>query len=436
MRTLCLNLQTYETPSIAEGFLNFSPKIQFRKPGYLFADVTDTATLFGGEKQIASEALAYSKQFYPDATVTIADSPWTAQALSEKNNLHIVSPAEDHQEISTLPLNALKKLEGLIAWESLSEVEDIIHFFQLLGLERIGEIQKFQAEAFRERWGTTGSTLWRRLHGLDRQVISPLLPKEALSEYIYLDFPISLLPFLTHSVEKKMVRIFQRLQGRREFASKLRLHLFCEYSNCCHVIEVQPTSPSREGELFLKLIENKLVELDLSNPIREFEIEAITCQECTQPLDLWGPQTETKTKLKKVTNIFNQANIATGFFQPTNSISPEGSGSTTNDYQAAIEQPDTLDICGTSLQVKTSHSHNLSNAPRPSRVLEKPLKLSDAQILDLHFLSDHPIDRSEDNWWQESRGRDYYIALNVVQQLIWIFYDHIEQEYFIHGYFD
>lgn len=436
MRTLCLNLQGPENPSVAESFLGFSPRVQYREPGFIFADVTSTSALFGGEHKLAEEALSFCRQFYPESTLSIADHPWTAQVLSEQKEFSVVSPTEDVKNLLDLPIDALKNLEGLIAWDAPDEVEEIIQFFQILGIKSIGEIRDFQVEAFQERWGKTGVTLWKRLHGLDRQVISPLLPEEALTEYTYLDFPVSLLPFLTHCIEKRLKKLFSRLQGRGEFLRKLQIQLFCEYSSECHLIEVVPAQPSRDLELFLKLIENKLADVSLDNPIRQLEIEAIPCMERVQQLDFWGPQQEDYDKLSSLISQFNQAHVATGFFHSPQTIWPEENWETTTEFLLSTPLKSQINHCGSSFQIKPSYSQHLSEAPRPSRILETPQRLSDAAVMELHFLSSHPLERLEDSWWYESRGRDYYIAANVYGQMLWVFYDHIEREYFIHGYFD
>lgn len=52
------------------------------------------------------------------------------------------------------------------------------------------------------------------------------------------------------------------------------------------------------------------------------------------------------------------------------------------------------------------------------------------------FLSHHPIERMEDSWWEDSRGRDYYFALSPKGEFVWLFFDRIEAQYYLHGYFD
>lgn len=436
MRTLCLCLQRDEAPSVAENFLAFSPRVHYRDPGMVFVDITSTAGLFGGEQNLLKEALKVSKEFFPETKAAISDTPWGAQLFCQEKSIHISTPRRELEELDPIPLQRLHDLEGLIAWSSQEEVESIIDFFHMLGLHKIGELKRFQVDSMRQRWQTTGTLIWKRLHGLDKQVISPLLPTDSLKDYVYLDFPVSLISFLLHCLERSLKRLMARLQGRGEFAQKVVLQLFCEYSGKMHLIELMPSAPGRNLDLFMKLLENKLAGIHLENPIKDFEIEVVPCPEKIQQLDFWEPQIADKDKLEELVSVFNQASLTTGFLHPKDEILPENSWDLTGSYQEYEPIEDAIDVCGTSLQLKPSYSRALSSAPRPSRLLKKPRRLMEKDIHRMQFLSTHPIERLEESWWESSRGRDYFFATSPQGQFLWIYYDRIENEYFLHGYFD
>jgi protein ImuB len=421
---------------VAENFLIFSPRVHYRAPGYVFVDIESTAHLFGGEQQLLNEALSVSRAFFPNAQAAIADTPWSAQLFCREKPSHISPPTQELKEIDPLPLNRLHDLEGLIAWRSQSEVEDIVDFFHLLGIRRMGEIKRFQGDSFRERWQETGTLIWKRIHGLDKQVISPLLPAESLQDYVHLDFSVSLLSFLLHCLEKSLERLMSRLQGRGEFARKIILQLFCEYSGNSHLIELSPASPARNLELFMKLLENKMSEISLENPIKEYEIEVIPCPEKIQQLDFWEPRVSDRDKLEQLVSIFQQASITSGFLKHNDEILPEDAWDITSHFEEDEPIVDAVEVCGTSLQVRPSYSSSLREAPRPSRLLKRARRLKEREVKSLEFLSSHPIERLEHGWWDTSRGRDYYFAVSSRGQFLWVYYDRLENEYFLQGYFD
>ena len=436
MRTLCLNLQRDVAPSVAENFLTFSPRVHYRAPGLVFLDITSTAKMFGGEQSLLDEALHVSREFFSDTVAAVSDTPWGAQALSAEKPNSVSLPTRELGDLGTASLSRLHQLEGLIAWRKPGEVEDIVDFFHMLGIHRLGEIRNFEVDSFRERWQETGTLIWKRLHGLDKQIISPLLPSEALQDYVNLDFPVSLLPFLLHSLEKTMARLMARLQGRGEYAQKIVLHLFCEYSDSVHQIELQPASPNRNLELFMKLLENKLAGVNLDNPVKQFEITVTPCPEKVQQLSFFEPRVSDQDKLGQLVSVFHQASLTTGFLKPKNEILPEESWELTPEFENFESVEDEVTIDGQSFQVKPAYSFAVTKAPRPSRLLKKPLRLSRRETDRYKFLSTQPIERLEDGWWETSRGRDYYFALSPQGQFVWVYYDRIETQYFLHGYFD
>lgn len=436
MRTLCLNLQREEPPSVAENFLIFSPRVHYRAPGLVFIDIASTAGLFGGEGKLMSEALSISRDFFPNTTAAIADTPWSAQLFAREKPSHISPPTQELKEIDPLPLRRLHDLEGLIAWRSQSEVEDIVDFFHLLGIHKMGEIKKFQPDSFRERWQETGTLVWKRLHGLDKQVISPLLPTESLKDYVHLDFSVSLLSFLLHCLEGSLKRLMARLQGRGEFATRIILQLFCEYSGQCHLIELKPASPNRNIELFMKLLEHKLSDVSLDNPIKDYEIEVIPCPEKIQQMDFWEPRISDHDKLEQLVSVFQQSKLISGFIKPKDELLPEESWEITSQFEEHQTLHDEVEVDGQSLRICPTYSRSLHESPRPSRLLKKPKRLKPREVQRLDFLSTHPIERIEHGWWDDSRGRDYYFAVSPKGQFLWVYFDRIENEYYLQGYFD
>lgn len=75
-------------------------------------------------------------------------------------------------------------------------------------------------------------------------------------------------------------------------------------------------------------------------------------------------------------------------------------------------------------------------APRPTRLLQKPLLLTVADLQRLKILSANPIERLEDAWWETDTRRDYYFAIGSDGQCLWVYQDLRTGEHYLHGYFD
>jgi protein ImuB len=226
------------------------------------------------------------------------------------------------------------------------------------------------------------------------------------------------------------------LQGRGEYARKIVVQLFCDYSDKVHMVELQPASPGRNLELFMKLLENKLAGIDLDNPIKQIEIEIVPCPEKVQQLSFFEPRVNDQEKLSELVSVFHQASLTTGFLRPRDEILPEEAWSVTPEFEDYEPVEDAVDVDGRSFQIRPTYSFSLSQAPRPSRLLKKPKAIPAHEFNHYQFLSHQPIERLEDSWWESSRGRDYYFALSPKGQFVWLFYDRIETQYYLHGYFD
>jgi hypothetical protein len=319
-----------------------------------------------------------------------------------------------------LSLPLLLHLQGLKEWSHTKTVEQMISFFQILGFNTLGDLHDFSLMAFKERWGEIGVQVWQRIQSRDEQIISPFLALEPLQEYTYLDFPLSVLSLLLHYTRQTAEVLFARLQGRRIFAQKLILNLRCEYSEAKYKIEVEPQTPSRDLDLFLTLLTQKLESLDLENPIRDFEIEVIPCTEKVRQLDFFEPRTTDHDRLEKLLCVLSQADIKSGLFSIQNTILPEKSWQLTHDSQ----------LSQTELTI--------NKAPRPTRLLKHAQMINEAELANIRLLSRNPLERLESSWWskEEATQRDYYFAIHKTGSCLWVYKDLKNSRYFLHGYFD
>lgn len=434
---------------------------------WIFLDIASTSHLFKGEEGLMQSAMSLARDLGFGVQCAVADTPTGAQAFATSHPEYICPPGEERDRLKNLSLPLLLHLEGLEAWSRPSHIENIVSFFLTLGFKTIGDLSRFTLPSFQERWGETGALLWKRLHAQDRQVISPLAPTEPLEDYVHLDFPISLVSLLLHQMQKSLDFLFTRLQGRRLFAQKITLTLHCEYSKTRHKIEIAPNTPSRNRELFVTLLENRLSEIDLENPIRDFEVHVIPCPEKSQQLDFFEPRTSDRDKLQTLFSLLQQSQLKPGLYRIEPAILPEHGWRLAGDpdeieprevtphlrvaapsaaYVSEKEwSPDTEDEeAEYAIASQPYYGASVMQAPRPTRLLNAPVPLTLDELQRIKILSSNPIERLEDGWWESGakngsglgQVRDYYFALSSEGQCLWIYQDLRTQEYFLHGYFD
>lgn len=437
MRILCLNLHQTPEASCAEIFVKFTPRVQFRYPHYIFMDIESTAGYFGGEIPLLKQALELARTLFPRATGAIADSPQVAQVLVHHRPFEITRPGEDFKMISKLPVLALVDLEGLEPWSKKRPIEHIVNFFKVMGMEWIEDVYYFQEASFRERWGESGVLLWKRLHGSDFQVISPLTTQDPLTSYSYFDEVVELIPALMEKMKPQMRYLFLRLGGLARFAQKMEVTLFCEYSGRQHQIVVEPVSPSRDFKLFKDLFQQKLEQLDLENPIREFEIQIFDVPEKIHQLDFFEPRDTSEERWRRLISFAQQAEVDMGFLQVEGSHLPENSYSFKSEWPQILSAQDVVQWEDQAIQVKSVYAKGLAESPRPSLLLKEPMPLSKIMVKALKFLTRFPVERIQTDWWKKKvEERDYFFAVSGRGQLLWIFQDLKTESFYLHGYFD
>lgn len=448
MRTLCLNLPPIEQACAAEAFLVLSPRVQFRIPHFIFIDLESTAGILGGEDRALIRALDIAHALgckHPQAG--IADSPALAQILALQDRTLISEAGEDAATLKKLPVQVLTDFEGLIPWPQRRRVEHIISFFETLGITQIDNLWSLSLSSFRERWGETGVTLWKRLHGQHGQVISPLLPTEAFEAYAYFDDPVSTIPFLQSRLDELLNFLFLRLAGQGRFAKKLQLILHCEYSDARHHVTIEPVSPSRNLALFQDLLYAKVAKVDLQNPVRECEIELFDVPEKVEQLDFFEPRDSSEERWQRLISFAQQSQIEVGFLELVPQHFPENSYHLKADWPRLLKAEDAVERSETAIQVKSVYSKALLNSPRPTLLLETPKNLSTNELKRFRKMSFFPTERIEASWWgrlrdalknkgQNPQDRDYYFAVSDAGELVWIYQDRQSKNYFLHGYFD
>jgi protein ImuB len=510
-RILCLRLQ--ELPSagfertgraaslraIAEAFLKFSPRVSYRtstatsgsaktkgvavsETHWLFLDIASTSHLFAlkksredihasrssrdqwspehddskenhGEERLMAAAASLARDLGFGVQCAIADTPSGAQAFASSHPSDtVIPPGEERDRLKQLSLPHLLSLEGLEPWARPTVVESIVTFFMMLGFKTADDLSRFTLASLQERWGDTGALLWKRLNAQDRAVVSPLIPTEPLEDYVHLDFPVSLVSLLLHQMEKSVDFLFARLQGRRYFASKLILTLHCEYSKEQHKIVIEPNTPSRDRDLFLQLLESRLGDVGLENPIRDFEVHVMPVAEKTRQLDFFEPRNTDSDKLTGLMSLLTQSSLKPGLYRIEPSIVPERGWQLVSSpeerderHQVALE-PDFLAVAehhkdyvgdGRAVRPEPYYGSAVMSAPRPTRILHEPMPLSLEELGRMKILSNNPIERLENGWWEKSETRrDYYFAISHDGECLWIFQDLRTEEYFLHGYFD
>lgn len=427
-RVLCLRFSKDVDPSWAEAFLRWTPQVVARPPNFLFLEISETASLFGGELSVLEKSLRLAEDLSgAPVRAAIAGTPYEAQVRSFLN-----------VEEDEIPLVFLTELEGLAPWLKKKEIFEVATFFESLGLKFFSHIKEFSAESFRERWGALGLLMWRRLHGKETQVISPLLARDPFYGYLYFENSPLQVPMLLNEMTPVVHGIFARLAGRGRFAKFLEVVFHCEYSQVKHEVKIEPVSPSRDHELFMDLLGKKIEKIDLLNPVKEVEIFIQDTAEKSTQMDFFEPRESSKDRWQRFMSFAAMTGVQVGFLEKRPGLYPENTVAFKQAEINLVEVKDAVEAAADALRLKPAYAKGLQQAPRPSLLLKTPRPLGDLEMSGMRFLTPLPIERLIGEWWKEilEPGRDYYFAVAGRGQVLWIFRDRQTRTFFLHGAFD
>ena len=94
-------------------------------------------------------------------------------------------------------------------------------------------------------------------------------------DIIDLKFPVSLLSYLVHNIEARVLRHLQKAWRRKEKIKKINIHLYCGHKKRIAVLEIQPPQASREFREFCYPIEKQISKISLSSPVSKIELEVL-----------------------------------------------------------------------------------------------------------------------------------------------------------------
>lgn len=438
MRVLCLRFPVPPEPSWVEAFLSFTPRIA-RRGTLLFLEISSTQHLFGGEAALLQRASSLAEKLAGrNVPGAVADTAATAQVLSAFRAGAVGRREGDAVEMREQPIESLRELEGLVPWPSAVKTEAVISFFQALGFEKLGDLQSFSRSSLEERWGEWGLLLWRRLQARDAAVISPWTAREPLVGYAFFEEPASQIEVLNRKFEPVLETLFLRIEGQALFARSVSLILHCEWSGQRHCLEARPVTAGRDVLLFRDLLVRKLESLDLGNPVKELEVIVDAVPEKVQQLDFFEPRETSESRWQRLISFAHQGEIQMGFLQPMPSTFPEDAAVFRPAVPETFEAKDEVEKVDDAVQVRPTYAKAVSQAPRPSLLLEPPRELDPVEAARLRRLTPIPAERMLGPWWNKrpAEGRDYYYALSPEGRLLWVFRDKDTRKVFLHGAFD
>lgn len=417
---------------LAEWAQRYSPIVGLEEAATvqsLLLDISGCAACFHGEDRLAQQAVRELRAQGWIAHVAIAGTIGAAWGLAHTvRGLCIVPPEETEQALAPLPLAALRLPAEAI--ETLGK----------LGIERIGQLASLPRASVPGRFGAL--VLQRLDQALGRlpELIVPHQPLPEVQASCSFTYPTDRREVLSHAVDLLLERIEATLRSRNRGARRLECWLYHETAAPCRV-EAALFRPSDSARRLGKLLHTQLEEVQIAEPVsrlalrvpaveimaeRQFELfEADPCME------------ELGDLIDRLASQLGRDAVT--FARLVEDPQPEHACR----FEPAIEH--------TTSQQRAEPTGTLTaDAQRPLQMWPVPLPVhvlavfpAGAPFKFLWMNKEYTVthcwgpERIETGWW---RGcdihRDYYRVETHVGARLWLFRQHEDNCWFLHGAFD
>ncbi len=249
----------------------FSPIVSLEEgpaPECLLLDVTGCASCFHGEDRLIQRAVGELHEQGWRVRAAIADTVGAAWALAHHVRSWYVAPAgETDKTLLALPVALLRLPE-----EALATLAD-------LGIERIGQLLALPRNELpplsllspgeKVKKGDTGLVLERldQALGVQPEPITPYRSPPNLQARCSFEYPTEQRAALIYALSHLVERVVKELRRRNRGARRMECWLFHEIAPAQR-LEVGLFRPSRSPEHLHKLLQTRLEETPLVEPVR------------------------------------------------------------------------------------------------------------------------------------------------------------------------
>lgn len=232
-----------------------------------------TERLFGGEAGLLAQAKAWVSELGHAVRAAIADEPIAAAALAGwADDDVIVAPGRAAVALAPLPILSLRPTPALA--QALATV----------GVEALGDLARLEPAAVAGRYGAEGVRAHRIARGLLAGGGSPpgWVEVDPVAAHATLGGPATTLEPILFVLPGLLRQVAGGLVRRDQAAVRLALRLVLE-GRPARTVRVRVGRPSRNPDVLLRVLRQRLRDLRLDAPVVEVQVEA----EDVAPLPVW-----------------------------------------------------------------------------------------------------------------------------------------------------
>jgi hypothetical protein len=397
---------------LAEACLALSPRIA-AFPHALFIDLEATEKAWKGEVRQTAALWNLLERFEIYPQVVIADRAAWAPAFAIGDGV-LLPRGESVQRLWQLPIERLAHLGSpKEAEEEARERAQLVTFMRRVGLQTIGDFLKLRPEAVTRRFGKIGASLLDWATGTKDIVLPTFAPEEPLQDLFETE-EISSLEQLLFVARKRWRRLEARLSGRGLLAQEVRMDFQFD-SDPPVSRSLRLAEPLRETSAFVRLLQDFLSGMQWDSPLTRLGIHitrttparagqlSLFDDEVTQFADLGQYVSRLRAR-------YGEASV--GFTALKSSHLPESS-----------------------FEVSWPPSHpglpKTFFPERPLFVFDPPRPYAPSRRG-----SWRQTECLAAEWWRGEGDRHYFIHHTPEGSRLWVYWDTLQKQWFLHGTFD
>lgn len=417
-----------EEQAVIEGAhwaLNYTPQVALRPFG-LVMDVTASLRLFGGTAAIAEDMRSGLAELGLSANVAAAPTAAAAWWLAQCNE-HVIEERDTFvPAIDRLPVLLIESLA--LHAETLKAV----------GCQSIGQLRRLPRAGIAKRFGKAVLLELDKAFGAEPKLMAWYEPPERFSRRVDLGARVETTDLLLVFARRLLMQLTGFLAARYSAVTQIVLLLHHETvrngKSPTTTVEIKLGSPSRDLEHLTLLMKEHLSKVVLQSSVIELTLSADGLEEREAPNTELFPSAAGQAE--QVGRLIERLS------------SRLGPDSVARLAIAGDHRPEYCSVTIPAANGAASRSKNPLRGshfpPRPTWLLKSPIQLLTRQNRPFY---QSPLkllvgpERIEGGWWDDAVvARDYFVAQNSVNLLLWIFRERIsadeeEPSWYLHGFF-
>lgn len=312
--------------------------------------------------------------------------------------------------------------------------DHLLTLLEGIGVRTCGELAALDREAVEVRFGAEAVELWQWSRAFDeRRLFSRAAPERLHASTDFVDYVVTDPERLIFVANALFASVCDQLRARGEHARRVQLTLALG-NRTSWQRTIRPARPTASRAVWLRLTRALLERLTVPDAVTGVEIEVLA----TEPAravqgDLFDAGFATASAVEDAVARLIE-------MQGTVIVKPERS------EHPLIEQRSTwmpTDVLSAMADNESAPELRLQLLPEPREVLVEtvdrrdhliPIRFRDGQWKQL--VSAAGPDRLSGGKWDAAYAREYFRAVTVEGQLVWLFRDGRQDRWYIHGYWD